>query len=61
MISGVYSGLVPGRRYLLDENARPTLTIPPYVGGVAWVMPIGIATSTDELFVRPLEASLSRG
>jgi hypothetical protein len=54
-LNGVYSGLVPGKRYFLDTSGRPAL-IPPNpasTGGRAYTQIIGIALDVEVLFINP--------
>ena len=46
----VYSGLTPGRVYMLDQNGEPTAALPT-VGSDHYVQRIGIATSTDSMLL----------
>jgi len=60
ILRGIYTGLIPGRRYVLDASALPAIYVPAPVGGIAWSMPIGIATSTDEIMISPQAPSARR-
>jgi hypothetical protein len=46
----VYSGLTPGKTYMVDQNGEPTATLPT-VGSDHYVQRIGIATSTDSMLL----------
>lgn len=52
----LYSGLTPGRMYMIDQNGEPTASLPT-VGSDHYVQRIGIATSTDSLLLQ-LDVSL---
>jgi hypothetical protein len=58
-LRGIYAALSPGTIYLVGTDARPAkvgdANYP--VGGVDYFQQIGVATSTDELLVIPLDVS----
>jgi len=54
LVSGVYSGLTPGKLYVVGTNSRPTLTLPtPGVGSSLFLQGIGIAIDTNLLLMSP--------
>lgn len=60
-LRGVYTGLTPGIRYVVGTDSRPAKVGDanyPTAGGTTLFQQIGIATSSDELLVIPLETSV---
>lgn len=46
----IYSGLTPGKVYMIDQNGEPTATLPS-VGSDHYVQRLGIATSSDSMLL----------
>lgn len=60
-LRGVFTGLTPGARYVVGTDGRPATVGDanyPVAGGTTLFQQIGVATSSDELLVHPLEAAL---
>ncbi len=60
-IKGVYSGLSPQEEYLLGTDgklAKPGDANYPTTGGTTFFQRIGVATSSDELFLQPMDVFL---
>jgi hypothetical protein len=54
LVSGVYSGLTPGKIYVVGTNSRPTLTLPtPGSGSSLFLQGVGIAIDTNMLLISP--------
>lgn len=51
VISGLYTGLIPGRRYFVGSDARPNLVAPTSAG--AYLQVIGVAVGSSELLFSP--------
>jgi len=61
-MSGVYTGLTPGKRYWIDSTARLTLAVAtPAIGGVYYLQMMGVATDGDEILVDPHMPMKRRG
>lgn len=60
-LRSIFSGLVPGRSYFVGTDGRPARPgdpTYPVLGGANYFQQIGVATSSNELLVIPLEVSL---
>lgn len=50
--AAVYSGLTPGRMYMIDSSGEPTASLPT-VGSDHYVQKLGVATSSDTILLQP--------
>ena len=59
---GVYSSLVPGKRYWIDGDSTITPIRPsPLPGGVLYLQLMGVALDDDELLIHPNMPTILRG
>jgi len=50
-VVGLYAGLTPGRRVMVDEAGLPTHTFTRPVTGLKWIQWAGIATSGSSIYL----------
>jgi hypothetical protein len=57
LVFGVYTGLTPGRPYVIGTNGRPNVALPvPGVGQSLFIQPVGFAIDTNVMLIQPLNA-----
>lgn len=63
LVSGVYTGLNPGKAYLVAANGRPTEVLPSLsLGQSFFLQPVGVALDTNLMLIQTVSnVTLRRG